>query len=328
MAPIVERSLFAAAVFCAAAVLPTEGRAAPERVPESHRYGFVNDHVVTTDQAIQRARDAGFGWVKYLLFWNVANPTHTDCNGDGTIDGADTCNFDWSLPDAEIQRLADAGLNIYVHFAYPPTWTTGATYPNEAVFYCYDPTQRDNVRIDDEKNCRNAERRPGYRLSPPPGYDRSGDLRLFVDAAVRRYKDRVRAWGFGAEIHSRLFWQGSWMDFFDEVLVPVYDTVKAVDPALLVVGPEEDQVEERPGVIGAFEYLIDLETARGRRVFDILSFHFLSQTFTGRLDDLDTKIKPLIERTRKGRPFWLTEFGYGAPAAWPMASRPTGFTRC
>lgn len=306
-------------------LLPVPAGAQVTRLPDTIRYGFVDDHQSTSDLAIQHAKNAGFGWVKYVLFWSLTNPTHTDCNTDGVVNAADTCNYDWALADAEINRLANQGFNIYIHIAYPPTWSTGATYPNGSNFYCYNPAKPNNIRDDDDFNCNNAERRPGYRGSYPPGYDRAGDLRLFADIAARRYKDRARAWGFGAEVHSKLFWQGTWRQFFDEVLLPGYQTVKAVDPSLLVVGPEEDQIEERPGEIGAFEYLMDLEVSTGSRVFDIVSFHFLSQTFTGRLGDLDDKVKPLIDRTRRGRPFWITEFGYyaadgaladGFAAAW------------
>jgi hypothetical protein len=286
--------------------------------PEASRYGVVHDHLSTSTDVIQRARDAGFGWVNYSLYWNLANPTHVDCDSSGVIDLADTCNVDWSHFDTEIQRLADAGLNIYIHIVYPPSWTMGSTYPNSEVFYCYSEPEPDDLRKDDPFNCENSERRPGYRAqyspdngnSYPPDYDRSGDFRLFVEAAVRRYKDRARAWGFGAEVHSRVFWRGSYEQFFDEILRPGYETVKAVDPTLLVVGPEEDQIEERPGEIGAFEYLLNFETQKNVRVFDIISFHILNQTYKGDVASLDTTLKPLIERVRRGRPLWLTEVGY------------------
>lgn len=276
----------------------------PPRAPESWRYGINDDYGVTSPVALQKARDAGFGWVLYVLYWNVTNPTNNDCTGDGIPDPTGDCNLDWTAPDTEIQRLAELGFNIFVRIAFPPTWTTGATHPNEQVpYYCYSPTEPDNLRKDDPDNCQNTERRPGFRATPPPGYDRSQDFRTFAEIAVRRYKDRVRAWGFGTEVHSRVFWQGSIPQFFDEIVRPGYEVTKAIDPSLLVVGPDED-------VEWSFDELLNLELTRGVRVFDVLSYHVLRQSGWVDISTVDERLKPLIEAHRRGRPFWLTELGF------------------
>ncbi len=299
-----QRWALLAAVFFLFFLAPPVLAADTPRAPEAIRYGVVHDYVQTSPVALQKAREAGFGWALYVLYWNGTNPTNSDCDGDGTPDPTGDCNLDWTAPDTEIQRLADLGFNIYVRVAFPPTWTTGATFPNDqAPYYCYDPAT-DAPRTDDPANCENPERRPGFRSTPqPPGYDRSGDFRGFIDLAIRRYKDRVRAWGFGTEVHSRVFWQGSIPQFFDEILRPGYEVTKAIDPGLTVVGPDDD-------VEWSFDEVMTLETIRGVKAFDVLSFHVLRQSGWLDASTLDSRLKPLVETHRRGRPFWLTELGF------------------
>ena len=170
--PVVFAGLALSLVFAPAA--------AQTRMPEASRYGINDDHILTSPQTLQRVKDAGFGWVHYLLYWNLVNPA------PGV--------YDWSAPDAEIQSMADLGLNVYVRIAFPPAWTIGATYPNGSMYHCYAPpgdprdTNRDEIRDDDDTNCKNPDRRPGYRAeySPdfgrayPADYDRTQDFRQFV----------------------------------------------------------------------------------------------------------------------------------------------------
>jgi hypothetical protein len=265
-------------------VAPTAADTTP--VPEASRFGVNDDHILTSPEALQQVKDAGFGWVHYLLYWNFVNPA------PGV--------YDWSAPDLEIQRLADLGLNVYVRIAFPPTWTTGASYPNTQVpYFCLDESAPNDLKA--HPDCGNPERRPGF--GTPPGGDRSQDFRTFVDAAVNRYKDRVRAWGFGSEAHSRVFWQGTLEQFFDEILRPGYETVKAIDPALLVVGPDEDLPDP-------FAQLVNLETTRGVTAFDVLSYHVLRHSGWASITDVDDVLEPLVASVRRGRPFWISELGF------------------
>ncbi|MGE3842169.1 MAG: hypothetical protein AB7I50_11320 [Vicinamibacterales bacterium] len=326
------------AVMCATllgCVVPVS--AAVDRAPESSRYG-VQSEVPNVGPLLIQARAAGFGWVHNILYWNFAQPSPcVDGNSDGIISVDSECAFDWSRSDEQIQTIADAGLNAYVRVAFAPTWSTGATYPNSTLFYCYDPVT-DAPRNDDDANCNNTERRPGYRVeytpsSYPVGYDRSTDFRRFIEAAVRRYKDRVRAWGFGTEVHSRVFWQGSPEQFFDEILRPGYETVKEIDPTLVVVGPDEDVLPEEPDeftdVIPAtiLDELVGFETTKNVRAFDVISHHVLRHSGWTDWCLVNARLRPVVERVSKGRPVWLTELGFwseGGPAddvaaAWVTA---------
>jgi hypothetical protein len=310
-------------------------------VPDTHRWG-INDDLQATgnlpephgdpdaalppDDLLVRARQAGFGWVRYVLFWHAVNPA------PGV--------YEWFVPDVEIARLHAAGFNILVQVAYPPTWTTGATYPNEhAPFWCLDESDPDGVlpggpNTEIYFNCRDPQRRPGYR---PPGQelaDRSQDFREFVRAAIDRYRDRCRAWGFGVEFHNKVFWKGTPQQLLDEMLRPGYEEAKRIDSGLLVVGPDED-IEDY------FEVMLKLEAeglAAGRgAALDVLAFHAFDHsgwkdpaqletewrggsrgidcTFETSQADRLCSLKGIVDRYRRGRPLWLTEVGYRTSAS-------------
>ncbi len=305
--------------------------------PESHRWGVNDDHIVTgpapdeqgqlpPGDVLLQARQAGLGWARYVLFWFAVNPAQ------GT--------YQWDAPDREIARLRAAGFNVLVHVAYPPAWTTGARYANQhSAFWCLDEQSPDGVKqgqpgSDEFFNCRDSERRPGYRApGQPPLADRSADFRTFVDAAVRRYQGQVKAWSFGMEVHNQVFWRGSIRQLMDEVLRPGYEVVKAVDPGLLVAGPDED-VEASYDAVMAME-AADIASGKGR-VFDVLAFHAFNHSGWDTPEKMDRKwrnggwgdcqfetpgmppscsMRGIAEHYAKGRPVWLTEFGYQADSA-------------
>lgn len=310
----------------------------------AHRWGINDDHHSTgplpvpphdpnrkleATDVLTRAKAAGFGWVRYVLFWHAVNPRNPAQYGPDEKHRA----YEWFVPDVEMDRLRAAGFNVIIHVAYPPTWTTGATYDNaRAAFYCLDPST-DDVRKDDWNNCENRERRPGF--GRPPG-QRSEDFREFVRAAVTRYKHVAKAWSFGMEVHNKVYWKGDPKDLLDEVLRPGYEEVKALDPSLLVVGPDED-VED------SFENLLKLERDGGTRVFDVLAFHAFQHAGWNSPDQVDREwrsgwmgtgcsfepqidpaaseskecsLQKIVERYADfgdggpRRPLWLTEFGY------------------
>ncbi len=295
--------------------------------PASHRWGINDVHQATglppIDQQLPegdlllRARQAGFGWVRYQVFWHVVNPAPGE--------------YDWLWPDVEIARLRAAGYNILIHVAYPPTWTTGASYPNsQAGAYCIIENTDGTHGVRDDAECLDPEYRPGaraaYRASGyPPGYDRSQDFRTFVRALLDRYGTVAAAWSFGMEVHNKVYWRGSPQQLLDEVLRPGYEEVKQHSPGALVVGPDED-VED------SLDWLLTLEAdgiAAGKSpVFDVVAFHAFAHsgwarpeqleedwrrgrcTFEGTESQQDCHLKRIMEVHGRGRPLWLTEVGY------------------
>ena len=309
--------------------------------PAAHRWGLGHGFIVSgaapvdgqlaPDDILLQARAAGFGWVRYILFWHLANPAQSV--------------FDWTQSDHEIARLRAAGFNVLVQVMYPPSWTTASPYPNEAAaVYCLnDPS---GTAVKDVPECTQADYRPGARApyratSYPPGYDRTGDFREFLTAAVQRYRGVVQAWASGVESHTPVFWRGSTDQLIEEVLRPTYEIVKREDPAALVVGPDED-VED------FFEYVLKKEAesvAAGRGLlFDVLAYHTHNHSGYSSPSRLETgylreggfsngteenarcsftpaitanvtaanacSITNILARYRRGRPFWLTEMGF------------------
>jgi hypothetical protein len=323
--------LFALLLSASIGTLAVPATAQPQvpPAPHEHRWGINDSHLATgllpdaagrlpDSDLLLRAREAGFGWVRYYLYWNYANPKKDE--------------YYWWLSDVEIARLEAAGFKILVQVMYPPTWTTGVSYPNsQSGAFCQEQA---NMQSDD---CTNGDKRPGYRAeytpnNYPPGYDRSGDFRTFATAAVDRYKGRVHAWGFSVEVHNKVFWMGTGRQMIDEVLRPGYEIVKAIDPSALVVGPDED-VED------SLDFMLKLEAddvAAGKsRLFDVITSHGFAHSgwqdpsyldiewrqgffgthcsFETHQDEKNCSTKNIVQRYRNGRPFWFTEFGYQTP---------------
>ncbi|MBI4476820.1 MAG: beta-galactosidase, partial [Acidobacteria bacterium] len=232
------------------------------------RFGIVNDFVSTNQTALDRAREAGVGWVSYVFYWNQMNPVEDV--------------YDFVYADAELARIEQAGLNISGRIMFPPAWATGVSYPNYLVpYYCLIYPQH--------PDCNDNSKRP-----------RAGTLDKFLRELVGRYKNRIRYWSVGTEVHNRVFWQGTAEQFVTEVLVPGYNLIKSIDSNLVVTGVDED-VED------AMDYLFQLEQRYGRFA-DIITWHVLNHS-GGTLNRLDTKLKPIIDRYAAGRPVWLTELG-------------------
>ena len=269
-------------------------------MPSAARWGVVDDVGISSPTILQKVRDGGFGWVKYLVYWSQVNPTeHT---------------YNWTQVEAELASIEAAGMNVLLQVTSPPTWATGASYPNEeAFYYCYDPAAP--AGIDPYKRIPDCEE---------DRHPRREAVRAFATVIANRYKGRVRAYGFGLEVHSRVFWQGDPMDgnrsrdqFIDDLLIPAYDAVKAVDPAIIVVGPDVDLEVE-------LEDVLKREALRGRLAFDALAIHVFhhggwndpTQLDDGRVSTVPT-FKGLAERYAKGRPVWITEMGFLAQPALP-----------
>jgi hypothetical protein len=318
---------------------------AQEPAPESHRWGLQDGYASTgawpvdgqlaPDDILTKARAAGFGWMRYTLFWHLANPAPGE--------------YDWMLSDLEIDRLRAAGFNVLVQVSYPPAWTTGNSYPNHAAaVYCLvDNANGTGVR--DEEQCTAGEYRPGARMeyrtyvngrlagtSYPPGYDRSGDFRTFLTAAVQRYRGKVQAWGASSEAHTKIFWRGTGVELVDEMLRPTYEIVKQYDQAAVVVGPDADLEDG----LASFLAMEGAGLAAGRSpLFDVLAFHVYNHSGFYEPEYLETglrknyvlmpsgecertpagtsappaqvcSISNVLARHGRGRPFWLTEAGY------------------
>lgn len=243
---------------------------AAQDAPISNQYGVVDDYADQQSQAaFTKAREAGIGWVRYDLYWNFANPA------PGV--------YNWTIPDEEITRQRNAGLNIWIRVVWPPAWTTGVSYSNGQVplFCLNNPTNPD---------CNDPTKTPS-----------TANFLTFLRQAFDRYGDRVKYWGFGTEVHNFVFYTGGPEKFTREILAPGYQEAKT--RGFTVVGPDED-------VADSLDYLLLLEGVYGRWC-DVISFHILRHSGGG-MARLDNELKPVIDRRGGGRPVWLSEVGMEA----------------
>lgn len=299
--------------------------------PPANRYGFNDDAMVApgvTDEVLSAARAAGLGWVVYTIYWNLVEPA------PGV--------YDWQVPDREIRRLADAGLNVVARVRYAPPWATGdapTIRPDLVPFYCPSISPRDPAC-----ECRTIVANPDAFTAAEqidvaarcalqaPKIPLKADVERFVRAVVRRYaidgplvaqdaRYKVRYWGFGEEYHNPYLWAGSREEFFQRVLAAGYDAAKALDPSLTIVGPDSDWTDD---VVFALRREQELRASglRTQNVVDVISMHLLREPGYGagavwRLyrpsssPNLDGVfyVKPVVDQHRRGRPFWLTELG-------------------
>lgn len=244
--------------------------AAAAPVPDANRFGVGVERIsgAPSPAALNRAVEAGFGWMHYVIHWSTANPAEDV--------------YEWRDIDENVRRYTEAGLNIYMRVTFPPPWATGASYPNHAApYFCYvNYTHPD---------CANPALIPSQ-----------ASFEKFARALVTRYADRVKAWGFSAEVNTKVFWQGTQEQFVQRMLLPGYRIVKEIDPSLTVVGPDED-------VPSHLESMMALESRHGR-FCDVISFHLLRHSGAS-FSRVDDELRPIFNRYGAGRPLWITELG-------------------
>lgn len=257
-------------------------RSARAAVEESNRWGANDDFGLAPwapnrglmgARAFELARESGMGWVRYWLYWNVVNPQ------PGV--------YDWSSADEEIDHIRAAGLNVYITVMWAPPWATG----NQPAYEPWNCMSRDG-------SARFDASRPGCGDLRPD----EGAFRGFVDAAVRRYGNKVKYWGFWNESHNPIFWHSS-RHVVESIMVPGYQAAKAANPSVVIVGPETD--------VGAdLEWVLSEESRRGR-FLDVISFHAYGRGDVAgeTLSKIDHEFKPVVDRHAAGRPVWITEGG-------------------
>jgi len=249
--------------------------------------------------AFVKAADAGFGWVRYWLYWNVTNPQQ----------GV----YDWSSVDTELDNISKAGLKVYMTIMWAPDWAVQGT-PG------YKPW-----------NCMDAANPPAFVMNP--GCDNRRPSRAafqtFVHEAVHRYAKSVHYWGFWNEPNHAIFWHSvrdpnnptdpvkfeqNLDDLVSNILIPGYEAAKQENPNVEIVGPETDNPH-------ALEIILKRDAGyfqrTGRHFLDVISFHQYPPKASlpnGPLTDLwrlvgnfKAVLDVLDAPGPAHRPIWLTE---------------------
>ena len=227
------------------------------------------EHFGTGTTVHQRVREVGAGWVRYWLSWEIVQPN----------DDPNPANWNWAQADFDIDAAVAEGLNVYVTILGAPAWAHGGV-PTYSWLQCY-------VRIGDldaydetRPGCGPAGAANAWAPFDPAGGNQSANWKHFVAEAVKRYSDRVKYWGFWNEPNERHFWPEQGVapcydrlgQLVDKVIKPGRDAALAVNPGIVVVGPDEYHPD-------AVEHFLKLEQTghcgRGPygRLFDVLAIH-------------------------------------------------------
>jgi hypothetical protein len=275
----------------------------------NNEYGMVGYSIEGTtgpegvgQDAHRRVREAGVGWVRYALSWEVVQPTPDP----------DPSHWNWTAADYDIDAAIDQGLNVYVSILGAPAWPHGGV-PTYHFLQCFagndqfDPTP---------PGCGPAGSANAYApFDPAPGQGQSANWRKFVHAAVTRYGDRVKYWGFWNEPTERHFWpeypEGNCQDRLGQlvakVIIPGREAALAANPSIQIVGPDDY-------LPTSIEHILHLERDGGcgipatGRLFDVIALHSYNIPSGG--GALNTIFDALQGHFR--REVWLTETNGGA----------------
>lgn len=250
--------------------------------------------------AFERGAEAGFGWHRYWFYWSHTNPS------PGT--------YNWADIDSDVNASIAKGLQVYGNIMWAPEWAVQNTrgyYP----WHCMD-----------ENNQPNFMNRPGCDNRRPD----TAAFQTYVRAAVARYGDRIRYWGFWNEPNYPLFWHSNYdpndhenvtryyqnlKDLVDYILIPGAEAARAQNPNVLIVGPETDAPQ-------ALKYILEREVEyrqqTGRNLFDVISFH----QYTGDPSTFGTALDAFLtdgglNLYRAGRPIWVSESGARTDTVYP-----------
>ena len=249
-------------------------------------WGFNDDWGIASpgfsgEEAYRLARRAGMGWIRYTLYmYNVQR-------ADGTID--------WSGLDRVVDAAIRSGLEVALNLSWPSAYMTPYHPRAYRPWNCMRERPDGEVIYDpslDPPNCDSGS------------YFDVGRFEAFVRAAVARYGDRVKHWGFGNENANGIFWRSG--NAYEKVFIPGYDAAHAEARArgwsIQVFGPENDLVNVRDDGLE-----MDLHREKHiykRKMWDIITFHHYSKN----LDDFLLAAHPYRDFDGK-REIWIGEAG-------------------
>jgi hypothetical protein len=264
--------------------------------PQNNPYGFNDDWGIRPEasmnlRAYDTARRANFGFVRYTVYmWQMQDAA-------GNISAAN-----WQRLEDTIRQAQYAGLQVYLTLSFFSAYMTPG-YPDAyRPFHCIVSAEDETIRTW-LPECTDAAGR----------IDR-GRFVDFVRQIVTRFGDRVKYWGFGNEMASKVFWRGG--DALTEVFQPAYDTAHAVARErgydIKVVGSDNFYA------FGAIENDLQRERAMGRKLWDVIAFHNYLPGWNTYEEALNV-IQPYRALGGDYREVWMTESGFQYDAAVPSS---------
>jgi hypothetical protein len=302
-------------MLCGALANPSHAQAF-RSLSDTQRWGFNDDSGI--DPATQlgagafaKAQEDGIGWVRYWFYWNKIQPTSS--------------GYTWTYVDSEVNAAINNGVQVYADLMWAPEWATQNT---QALipWHC----------MDSDPNSPNYTHYVPGRLDCDNHKPDVAAFRAYVTAAVSRYGDRIKYWGFWNEPNYAIFWH-SWTgggsetnaenipwevrvnDVVDNIIIPGAEAARAANPNVLIVGPETDNPDTLELVLQRDDQYF---AAHGIPLFDVISFHQYAPG--NRACDvlaLIDRYKTVIDQhdpqpNRSRRPVWLTESWASNQAGW------------
>jgi hypothetical protein len=177
--------------------------------------------------------------------------------------------IDFGYLDRSVDAALANGLKVLIVFASVPAWANGSQ-PQLGI-------------IDIE-----AAKPPNDLQSFPS----------FATAVATHFRGRVDAYEIWNEPNYKMFWNGKFDDFIDQILIPGAQAVKAADPSAKTLGPATDK---KPG-------LFQRAALKAASHLDVLSCHLYypeqtADVFIARATDHNESVKGLH------KPLWVTELG-------------------
>ena len=194
--------------------------------------------------------------------------------------------YEWQHYDALVAAAQQRGLSILAIVAYTPGWAT-------------DGAEISGVPRDVE------------------------DWKAFCRKAAARYRGKIAAWELWNEPNLTKFWAGTRQQYWQQILIPGADAIKAADPQALIAGPALAHLQSRDW----HHWLLETLQTAGDRL-DVVTHHLYDgdsyRDVTTKLDgstqfannpSLWGLVAPSVREVLKyanarDKPFWLTETGW------------------
>lgn len=154
-----------------------------------------------------------------------------------------------------------------------------------------------------------ASARPNEPSSYKPGYAAEPrnleDWRNYVRTVAKRYKGRIHAYEVWNEVNLKGFYTGNAQQLV-ELARTAYETLKEVDPDIIVVSPSVT------GAVRQTEWLDKFLALGGGQYADVVGYHFyMPRSEPEAMLPVITKVKSIMRKHKLvHKPLWNTESGW------------------
>jgi hypothetical protein len=250
--------------------------------------------------AVQMIADAGFHWIRQEFTWE-----DIEIHGKGDFQDRrhEPHRSAWEKYDHIVDLADQSGLEIIARLSNPPAWSR-------------------------------AQSDAGGTFAPPDNLDDYGD---FVEAVVRRYKDRIRYYQIWNEPNIYPEWGERPVspEEYTELLKVGYTRVKEVCPECVVIsGALAQTIPLGPRDLNDFIFLQRMYDAGAGDYFDVLAM----QGYGLWSGPTDRRMRPrvldfsrplylreiMVQNGDAAKPIWLTEMNWNAPPDG-LADKSFGF---